>query len=94
MTRQAVLVAGNSYSFTLVTRSNRTVAIRIWADFNHNAQYEASGIISSTTTGTSNFVTGLISIPANTIAGLLAVRVMVNESYDAPHQFLWWIFKG
>lgn len=76
--RRTTLQAGQSYSFTATLLSGNAQSLTIWADLNHNGQYEVSERLFQTTG--SSVVTGSLTIPAGQSAGASSLRVMVNAA--------------
>ena len=76
--RRTTLLSGQTYAFTATLLSGNAQSLTIWADLNHNGQYETTEKLFQTTG--SNTITGNLTMPAGQSAGALPLRVMVNAA--------------
>jgi hypothetical protein len=76
------VTAGNSYTFaaTLINTWN-VMRLTFWADFNQNGSFaEANELVYQTPASTVNVITGSITIPASTSAGIVRLRLIALSS--------------
>lgn len=80
-TPAATITAGQTVSISGRLLSNSfTEGVTIWGDLNRNGIYEASEQLFQTPTPITTGFSGNITIPANTAAGALSIRVIVVYS--------------